>query len=317
MFNPIQLENDVDSIVRTLEENCAEAQKVRAQIRELQQSSEVKEIEYQPTVPEKAPVFEDVLEESFENDEEMDAYIADYRQISGDDEESMMALLPDPDAYEFADVVYRLHAESLKEIKEMTEMAAEDPSMQEEAEAFIGNENKKIVLLMKLLQTEEEKEEQEETKNVIILLPLESGRIRVLDDIDTIPRDYYGKLNGLIQSIVDGSFKRFKRFFLTTNDTLADMAEVKKHGIRVVFKRLNKNTYAIITAFLKKTDRDLRYEENLKSIAAEYKKVENALYSNLENPEFMSLQEQYVQEMWNKLGVGETTKKYEKIGGQE
>ena len=314
MFKQINPEQDIDSITKLLEDNCEEAKQVRTQIRELQQAPSVEEREEEPKREERKPVEEVTVSE--EAIDELASYIGDYHLISGDDVESMITLLPDPDSYEYRNVIYRLQAESLKEIKELIEYIVEDPSVEEELREQIENERKKINLLGKLLQTEEEKEEQEVQRNNIILAPTGSGRIRVLDDIDSIPREYYGKITDLIQSIIDGSFRRFKRFFLNTNAILADMAEVKGNGIRVVFKRLNKDTYALVTTFIKRCDNDRGYRDNMASIAGEYGRVEPAIMRNLANPEFMALQDEYVKEMWNRLGIKDTTAKTYGKGGK-
>lgn len=314
MFKQINPEQDIDSITKLLEDNCEEAKQVRTQIRELQQAPSVEEREEEPKREERKSVEEVTASE--EAIDELAPYIGDYHLISGDDVESMITLLPDPDSYEYANVIYRLQAESLKEIKELIEYIVEDPSVEEELREQIENERKKINLLGKLLQTEEEKEEQEVQRNNIILAPTGSGRIRVLDDIDSIPREYYGKITDLIQSIIDGSFRRFKRFFLNTNAILADMAEVKGNGIRVVFKRLNKDTYALVTTFIKRCDNDRGYRDNMASIAGEYGRVEPAIMRNLANPEFMALQDEYVKEMWNRLGIKDTTGKTYGKGGK-
>lgn len=312
MFEQVDFNKDVDSIIAGLDRNRDTASRVRRQIKELKQHPETIELsKSEETIDLKAEEREESEEET---DEELSLYIDEYRKISGDDEESIIALLPDPDDYEYKNIIYRLHAESLKEIKEMTEIMLEDGDSKDESKSFIENEKKKINILRKLLLTEEIKEEEQEELNTIILAPLESGRIRILDDIDSIPRDYYGKLHDLIQSIVNGSFKRAKRFSFGENRNQANICEVRGQGIRVTYQRLNKNTYALTSAFLKKTDNDHGYRDYMITVYTEYKKVEEALKNGLSNPEFMALHEDYVQEMWNKLGIGETSKKYGKGG---
>jgi hypothetical protein len=223
-----------------------------------------------------------------------------------------MILLPEPDDYHYADVIYRLQAESLKEIKEMTEIMIDEPS--EDSKKFIENEKKKFAFLAKLLQEEEEKEETVEEKNTIILAPLESGRIRMLDDIDSMPVDFYDDIALLVESIINGSFKRWKKFNFSSSTNLTRVSEVRSQRTRVIYQRLNKNTYALITTFLKKTSNDHGYREYLRSIMSEYRKVEDQLKAGLDNPEFMALHEEYVQEMWNRLGHPEKAKTYGKGG---
>ena len=87
------------------------------------------------------------------------------------------------------------------------------------------------------------------------------GNIRVIDEIEKISKsspEFCSEFLELFQSIQDGSFKRVKRFL--NNNKLVGISEVRGFKPRVVFDRIGKNDYAIITAFLKKCDNDRGYE---------------------------------------------------------
>ena len=314
MFETIDLEKNVDSIISTLERNAETARNIRKQVRELEQQP--KEIKLNPKEEKRKHVFaeEEIISKGGEVDEEMKSYIDEYRRISGDDEETIIALLPDPDDYRYSETIYRLHAESLREIKEMMDLMGEEENSEDECQDFITNERKKITILQNLLAKEEKKEEQQKEKNTIILAPTESGRIRILDDIDSLPPDFYEAVYTTIQSIIDGSFKRLKRFNLCRSATIGTVYEVRMNMVRVIFQRVNKDTYAIVSTFLKKIANDRGYQKYMENILYEYGKVEARLKANLQNPEFIASNAENVQEMWDKLGHGEAAKVYGKGG---
>ena len=79
------------------------------------------------------------------------------------------------------------------------------------------------------------------------------------EEIWHLTKDFYPSFLELIKSIEDGTFKGVKRF--TNNHDLLGVNEVKAHQVRVGFVRLAVDTYALITAFVKKSD-ILYIEEN-------------------------------------------------------
>ena len=101
---------------------------------------------------------------------------------------------------------------------------------------------------------------------------------------------------GLINSIRDGSFKNVKRFHSSNNKT-AYASEVKDYKIRVVFDRIGPHEYALITAFIKKSDNDIGYQRTLISKIRNYMNIKNSLIENLSNPSFLALQKQYEKEL--------------------
>ena len=86
------------------------------------------------------------------------------------------------------------------------------------------------------------------------------------------------------------NIKKFKN-----NNALNGIIEVKGFQVRVVFARLNKNTYALISAFIKKCDNDNGYVSVLKQKVADYRSISETLKKNLSNPEFMDQQREYTE----------------------
>ena len=138
-----------------------------------------------------------------------------------------------------------------------------------------------------------------------------SGNIRIIDDLEHIPNDYYDGFKDLINSIIDGTFKNVKTF--SNNEGLLGISEVKAFKIRLVFKRLNNNTYALITAFMKKWDNDKLYQESLANKIKDYYSIETKLKELINNPEFIEENEKNVQQLWNVLSPKEDINRKEII----
>ena len=210
-------------------------------------------------------------------------YIQNYRLLDADIEE-IKKLLPDSRNNQYEEILYCLEEGTYDSI---------------EVQSFIQQEQNKISILHSLLNRNEELGDEE---NKIYLISNRNGRIRVLDDLDRIPVDYYDEVSSLMESIVDGTFKRFKKFNKSTDLNVAGISEVRGHKVRILFDRIDSNTYAIITTFLKKADNEKVYREFIRCRIAEYKNNENIYKKAILDPELMELNEEYVNELWDKLG---------------
>ena len=284
---------------------------------------EISRLKLKKTVVNKETVKENIneviLEEKKEDDsfkDEMNFYLLSYRQLSEDfTKEEINEILPKKKNPKFKDILLRLSLESVKEIKEVKELLREEEISLEEKELcnkIIESENKKIdYIKSKLIVSDKEEIEEQEEKNNIVLVPMLSGNIRIIDDLEHIPNDYYEGFKDLINSIIDGTFKNVKTF--SNNEGLIGISEVKSFKIRVVFKRLNDNTYALITAFMKKWDNDKLYQESLISKVKEYYLIESELKKLINDHEFMEENEKNVQQLWNVLSPKEEINRKEII----
>ena len=241
-----------------------------------------------------------ILEDSFE--EAIDFYLLNYRLLrEGFTDNEIRSLLPRKNHPDYVNILLRLSLESTKEINEIKELLKEDISDDDRilCENLIIHEQRKIEYIKnRLFVSEDVSLEEEEEKNNIVLVPTLGGNIRIIDDLEHIPSDYYDGFKELIDSIVDGTFKNVK---LLKNDNFMHIFEVKAFKIRVVFARINENTFALITAFIKKSDTDKLYRESLFSKIRDYYLVEDRLKSNLSSQEFQEANSSYVNYMWNIL----------------
>ena len=240
-----------------------------------------------------------------ENDDEYQFYLENYRLLREDfTKKEMKEILPRRKNKNYKNILIRLSIESIKDIKELEEMKEiSQKEEQEEIDNLIQLELKKIKMIQERLSKKEEKEEEieeeQEEKNEIILVPTISGNIRLLDEIEHIPIEYYEGFKELIDSIIDGTFKNVK--CLTKNRILNGLYEVKLFKIRVVFKRIKDNKYALITAFVKKSNRDKLYLETLRSKIFDYKQMEKKIKELIENDRFLEENEKAVIELYNQL----------------
>ena len=284
--------------------------KLKEEINRLKLNKKVVNKETSPQTNNNVVVCEEKEDDSYEEDE-MNFYLVSYRQLREEfDEEEIKATLPRKKHPKYKDILLRLSLESIKEIKEVKELLRTDGISQDEKELcnkIIENENKKIdYIKSKLLKEEKEEVEEIEEKNNIILVPTLFGNIRIIDDLEHIPNEYYDGFKELIESIIDGTFKNVKIF--KNNNSLVGITEVKLFKIRLVFSRLSTNDYALITAFVKKFDTDKLYQESLAAKVREYRSIETKLKDNLNNPEFLEENEKYVKELWNILSPEDLTK---------
>ena len=307
---------DENKLVEVISDNIKTASFHREQIKRMKQATKPKKIIITPTLEQPKPK-EEKEEQKEDFEDEVEFYLSQLRELKPENlEEGLKEVLPTKKNHEYKKIVLRLILESLKVIKDIEEVieecALEDDK--DEIEMFqeeISFEQRKIALLRKTLEIKpEEIIEEDQEENRLIFVPTSGGSIRVLDEIEKIPEEFYDALIVLFNSIKDGTFKNVKRF--TNNNALNGICEVKDLKVRVVFARLNKNSYAVITAFVKKTQNDKGYSDSLKSKVSDYRMISDILKLNLENEEFLDLQQTYEQELYRKLGQEESSKTYMK-----
>lgn len=251
-------------------------------------------------------VEEDVQEEKDDLEGEITYYLERFSKASLQELiENREDILPSLESYNYQNIMLRLRLETLKTMKEISHMIQEVSSDSLEEIQYYGEEleyeKKKLEILN--MPVKEVSQEKKHKKNRLVFATTQGGNIRVLEDIDKrIPREYYPKFQELFSSIVQGTFKNVRRFVASNNET-AGFYEVKDHKVRVVFDRLGPNTYAVITAFMKKSDKDKGYIDFLKRVLSDYKANNQKVFKeSCDSVEFMTLQKHYELELFNKLG---------------
>lgn len=258
------------------------------------------------------------LDTGFED--EVNYYLTEISCILEDSlEEKLESCLPSRNHYRYKDIILRLKLESLKNIKEIKEFLAIEAGniSKEDMIEFkdeILLEQKKINLLTSIADLKDDKKEEQVVENRFVFATRSGGNIRVLEEIDRIPSECYSSFKGLFDSIKNGTFRDVKR--LNSNPELVGFCEVRdlSANTRVVFDRVDENTYVLITAFIKKSDTcDNGYMYGLKNKINIYKNEASQIKENLGNSDFMDLQQEYEAELYRKLGSDKKEKGTNKV----
>ena len=266
-FIILDLDDEISSkeISKVISENHKTSMLIDKEVKKLKElsSKSTKRVEDDNKTPEKEMIYDEADEVNSELDDKVDYY--NYLISSIDDCEDLQdqieSSLPNPNTGDYKTIVLRLKLKLLKSIKETADFISEcreefDDEDLEEYKEEIRLCSKKLEIL-KSESNEEVSENKTSTKNNFFFPVSSMGNIRVVDEIEKISKsspEFCSEFVELFQSIQDGSFKRVKRFL--NNNKLVGISEVRGFKPRVVFDRIGKNDYAIITAFLKKCDND-------------------------------------------------------------
>ena len=303
-----------EEMLEVIEENIKTAAIYREEIHKLKlQTSKVKKQESKELPIKSKQELEKTPYCDIDFEEEIEYYLTDYNSLTEETlEESLLSILPSHKTYRYKDIIFRLISESLKEIKEISELILKGKFEKEdiiEMRKFISLEERKIKILKEHLNQEDELSKEEEINNEIILVPSLSGNIKIIDDLEKIHPSFYENFLELIESIKSGTFKGVKRF--TNNMRFAGISEVRGQQVRIAFTRLNKNTYALITAFTKKCDNDKGYRDSLIQKLSDYRILEPKLQELIEDEEFQRENTLNVERLYALLGKQEEIVKKE------
>ena len=296
-----------EDLIKTMDNNIKTYKLMKSEIIRLNKAkNSIKMTNYaSPIISIKNNSFEENIKNNKDFEEEFGYYQEELNKLKHSElKDNINNILPVKKNKKFNKLTLRLKAECLKNIKEIKELISEEEYMSlSDLKSFkeeIQFEEEKIQLIDEYVNQNQSQNVKENHTNNLIFVPTSGGNIRVIDDIEHIDMEYYEKFIGLFDSIKDGSFKNVKRFNKNNNET-SGVAEVKDFKVRVVFDRIDKNSYAIITAFTKKSDNDKGYIEPLKKKIAEYRNYEDILKSKVKDSKFIKMQQNYEQELYNIL----------------
>lgn len=247
---------------------------------------------------------------SFEK--EANYYLEKILKLDDFDKEKVEEVLPSRHEYdheEYKRIIHFIMSYFTREIIEINEIISEllnkpNPDIEElkEYKNEIIEPDSKLRVLNEILYTEEMLEEQDR-ENVLIFMPIKgTDEVRIFDEIKSIPQEEYEGFIELFESIKNGTFKNGRRF--TNNEDLKGACEVKGHQIRVVYKRLSENCYGIISIFMKKTQNDSSYRNNLINRYSEYKSMEKELKEKVKDPSFIIKNQEIEKELLETLSNG-------------
>lgn len=242
------------------------------------------------------------VDSNFES--EVDYYYSLVSKVDGSDlRNNLIEVLPSTEHYQYRKILLRMNAEILRYAKFIRELSNDKDATQEDKAYFkaeIDFEQRKFNIISDLLNVEKvETCVKEVKKNKIILLPTLNDNIHILDNISSIDVEFYDRFYELVKSIENGTFKNVKRF--VNNESLLGLSEVRDFQTRVLFKRVNKDTYVIIGAFVKKTDNDALYRSTVIRYYDLYKRMESIIQASLNDEEFLTSQAESLNELYDML----------------
>lgn len=309
-FREIDFEKEIteQDIIDTIIQNNKIAVAMRSEIKKIEQANEKYQLNERKISNEKHEILDNNDSEEVETndfEDEVDYYFSLINSIYIDNKlkEKMSEVLPSKKNVNYKRLIIRLKMELLKNIKEIEELLEEekDELTKSDLEEF-KNEviiNSKKMKIIDNLNSEKTEIEEEVEENNLFFATTSSGNIRVLEEIEAIPQEYYAGFVGLFNSIKDGTFKNVKRF--TNNNRISGICEVKDYKIRVIFDRIGENDYAVISAFVKKTDKDKGYLDALYLKTEKYLYQKEEIKKNLDNKEYRELNKTYEKELFNRL----------------
>lgn len=250
------------------------------------------------------------LEEETESifEDEIDYYLSPLNALERNVTESKTnQLLPSSKKHNYKKILFRLKLEFQKNIYEIKDfIETELDNLDNEDLTFFKQELLQEELKINVINQKLEKKDKHQidhpSKNKLIFLPKSTEKIRILEDLKSIPREYYEGFLALLTSIQEGTFKNVKRFRAGNHKTggLSEVRDISL-GIRILYDGITPNTYVIISAFTKKVTNNKGSQEQLERKSSDYKSLRPILLANLENKEFRQYNEKKGQEVWSLL----------------
>lgn len=317
LFNTVDFNDTITKITSTIDANCEKASVTRREIEKLKKQNVNNDEERKLEIFETDEIVEEKESIDDEFEDEIDFYLNDYLYISDNfTVDELINILPNKNNYRFNDIIMRLYAESLKAMNEYRMLAKDEDNSKEDlaeiSKALVA-EKRKMSCLLEIINHKDDIKEKD-NKNKLFLIPNSTGSVKILDDLRSEDASFYPSFLELINSIEDGTFKNVKRF--KNNNDLVGVCEVKGYQVRVVFARIDKDTYGLITALVKKQDNDSNYRNFLKKRISEYRKVCPSLKKYISDEKIMAENSDNLAELYNILGVAKENGVEKKKGGK-
>lgn len=307
-FETVNIDNITEKeLLEVLDKNKATSKRLKEMLNKVNKLSISTRIIVSKEVFSSTSTKEINIQKEFED--EVDFYLNNLRSITEDmTKEEIVHLLPPTRKDNYERLLLRLKLESIKSLRDFNSIITEASNLGLQdfqfAQKEIQLEKMKLDVISSLLTKMyiKDVEENISVKNRFIFVPNSSGTIRILEELESIPQELYSSFNSLFQSIQDGTFKGVKRF-TSSNTKIAGISEVRDidTGARVVFDRVGKETYAIITAFIKKVMQSHGYHEQLERKIGNYKAFLTDIKLELNNTQYLNSQAVYEQRLWDKL----------------
>lgn len=316
VYEEIDINNaSVGKILKTIQHNCDKTRQTRREIEKFK--TQIHELGKEEIVEEEIVDFsyEEDIDDTKEYNKLLASYLDKFHSLpDGFTEEDLKRILPERDSYFYSDVINYLMLDTIKSKKEIMDFMHNDHSLSKEEKEecirlIVAEDNKKD--LLELVLEEEDELGENNAHNHLILDSTSGGNIRLLEQLSSIPQEYYHKFLILVKSIENGSFKGNKP--MSGNSNLSGLWEVKLHKVRIIYKRLNENDYVLLGAFVKKFFTDKHYNQNLERIYLEYLSKESRLQQLATDLDFVKENDNYVEELYRLLGQRQNNDNYQYV----
>ena len=197
-------EERLKKIIKLLDEQQTAITDLTSEIEQLEQAQQ-NLLTKTPTTPDiqEALYNTEPIVSEYNPEDEMEYYINNLSTINIDTPEiTVKALLPSLQNKNATNILLRLKLECIKNMREINELLSEvDDISVEDLKGFkqeLNIEQKKLEIINKrLLPVPKEKAESEELQeNKLIFVPTTGGNIRVLEELKSIPSEYYERFYG-------------------------------------------------------------------------------------------------------------------------
>lgn len=204
-------------------------------------------------------------------------------------------LLPDRNNPEFDNILtmimVKLYAKKV-EILNFMKQYKEDVY-----EIFEGDLNlieEKIEKILDYKDQKEEKIENVSSCNKVVFLKNSNGEPTIFNNLKGY-EEYYDSFLELFNSILDGTLKNFGTY--NNNNKINGLYKVKLFKTRIIFSRINEDTFAILGATKKKTDNDLRYRHFLENLSAINEVKKQDFIDIAEDFELLKVEDEYKEKL--------------------
>lgn len=280
---------DNEKLIQAIKENNLIARNMKKEISELKNIELIEESDTEEFYPEECSLELNETDDDFE----YDYYYEPIRSMNTNtDSEHMKQIisgnLPLKSNSNYFKLINRIKIEIVKEISGLISMYNEtsDDEFKNDIKENIDFEKKKLIIVKEI---EKSKELQDESvaENNIVFTKTNSGNIYALEDIKSINNEYYASILELYESIKNGTFKKVKRL-TTSNNKANSVSEVRGFKTRIIFDKLDQNTYVILQIAIKKSDFDKGYKESLEKRVSAYKSQKERILNQLNDEIYMS-----------------------------
>lgn len=221
----------------------------------------------------------------------------------------VLGVLPQEDSYDKKSLVKRLYIEYYRKIMKTEELILAEKKMgtgDDELLSFYEDIKRYEQIQNALKQSinlDPEIEKADIPKNKLLFLTTNGGRIRVFENIDSIDPKCYPALSELFNSIIEGTFRE-RKSLAGGNNKFSGILEVRnlEYMLRVFYRPVSDNYYAILGAIIKKTNKSSHYRTGIRSMINNYNQQKELLEEGLKDPEFCRQHEMYTQALFTKLG---------------